>query len=141
MSDPVESFLNEQKPMLKLVDEILDTWSGEGCYQVPALVMSIATKLNWDSDQARRNDPIIRAYLKEHPTWYVTRGAHGGIMRRAEHDKKEALKLAKEAAKEKAKQEIRLALATKLSQPTVVVPVPALDSDESEQDNTNIVSE
>jgi hypothetical protein len=141
MSDPVESFLNEQKPMLRLVDEILDGWTSESCYQVPALVVAIATRLNWDSDQARHNDPIIRAYLKKHPTWYVTRGAHGGIMRRSEHEKKEAAKFAKEAAKEKAKQEITLALAAKMSQPTVVVPVPALDSDESEQDNTNIVCE
>lgn len=120
MNDPVESFLNEQKPMLKLVDEILDVWSSDGCYQVPALVLTIANRLNWNSEQARRNDPIIRAYLKTHPTWYVTRGAHGGIMKRSEHEKKEAAKLAKEVAKEKAKQEITLALATKM---TPVAPI------------------
>jgi hypothetical protein len=131
MSDPVESFLNEQKIMLNLVGEILDGWNGDGCYQVPALVLAIANKLNWNSDQARRNDPIIRAYLKDHPIWYVTRGAHGGIMKRSEHEKKEAAKLAKETAKEKAKQEITLALAAKMAPP------PAIDLDETEQDNTD----
>lgn len=130
MSDPVESFLNEQKPMLELVGEILDGWNGEGCYKVPALVLAVAGKLNWNSDQARRNDPLIRAYLKDHPTWYVTRGAHGGIMKRAEHDKKEAAKL----AKEKAKQEIALTLAAKMAQQTSPAPA-VIDSEEIAQDN------
>jgi hypothetical protein len=126
MSDAIEQFLNEQKSMLKLVDEILGAWNyGQGCYQLPALIGALSLRLNWDSEQARRNDPIIRAYLKDHPTWYVRRGANGGVMERSEHEKKEAAKQAKEIAK----QEIRLALAAKLAQPATSLSV--------EPNNTN----
>ena len=117
MTDPVEIFLNEQKPMLKMVDEILDAWNGEGCYQVPTLVKTLAVNLNWNSDQARLNDPIIRAYLKNHPTWYVRRGANGGIMKRSEYQEKEAAKV----AKEKAKQELKAKVALLTAAPVVAV--------------------
>jgi hypothetical protein len=42
--------------------------------------------------------------------WYITRGAKGGIMPRAEHDRKEALKVAKETAKEELKAAVKLRL-------------------------------
>lgn len=106
MTDPVESFLNEQKNILKIVDEILDAWTGDGCYQVPTLLLNLASKLSWNADQMRRNDPIVRLYLKDHPLWFITRGAKGGIMRRAEHDKREAAKLAKEKAKAEIKAQL-----------------------------------
>lgn len=125
MTDSVDIFLDEQRPMLKMVDEILNAWDGASCYQIPKLVKDLALQFNWDSDQARRNDPIIRAYLKTHPVWYVTRGAHGGIMQRSEYEKKEAAKV----AKEKAKLDLQAAVAAaKAAQPV---------ADTSGQDNTN----
>jgi hypothetical protein len=125
MTDPVDTFLDEQRPMLKMVDEILDTWNGAGCYQIPKLVQDLALQFNWDSEQARRNDPIIRAYLKTHPVWYITRGAGGGVMRLSEHQRKEAAKV----AKEKAKLDLQAAVAAaKAAQPA---------ADTSGQDNTN----
>jgi hypothetical protein len=116
MSDSVQTFLDTLRPMLKLVDEVLNAWNGDDRYQVPNLVSELALRLNWDSDQVRRNDPIIRAYLKDHPTWYVTRGAHGGIMKRADWLKKKQA----EAEKERAKQEIKAALAAKEAAKTAV---------------------
>lgn len=137
MSNPVESFLNEQVPMLKLVDEILEAWDKQGCYQVPALMVSLSVKLNWNSTQARLKDPIIRAYLKDHPMWAITRGAHGGIISRAEFLKKEAAKIAKEAAKS-----VALAMiANKVAQATATTDIAVIDTALDEQDNTNIVSE
>jgi hypothetical protein len=134
MSNPVECFLDTLKPMLNIVDEILNAWNGEGCYQVPGLVLSVAAKLNWNDKQIRSNDPIIRAYLKDHPTWYVTRGAGGGVTRRDEWQKKEAIKV----AKEKAKAELKLVLETKLIQPIVTTNVPSGDQVVA-TDNSNIV--
>jgi hypothetical protein len=101
MSNPlhIQSFLDSQVPTLLTVDEILNEWTGEGCYQLPALLGQIKLKMNWTDKQLRANDPIIREYLRNHPDWYVTRGAHGGIMRATERQKKEALKEAKAQVK------------------------------------------
>lgn len=95
----VQSFLDEQAPYLLIVEEVLSEWNGEGCYQFPALLGKIQLKMNWDEKQLRAKEPIIREYVRKHPDWHVTRGAHGGIMRAADKQKKEATKQAKEQAK------------------------------------------
>lgn len=131
MSDAVESFLQKWKPILTVVDEVLNEWNGEGCYQVPALVKLLSVQLNWDSDTARQSDPVIRVYLRDHPVWYITRGAKGGVMRRAEYLRKEAIKVAREKAKEELKAAVNLRLEQQSAAASVV----------SGQDNTNTVSE
>ena len=59
----------------------------------------------------RKNDPFVRSYVREHDDWYVTRGAHGGIMRRAEKDKKDAVAAQKKAAKEQAEAAVKAKVA------------------------------
>jgi len=131
MSDAVESFLQKWKPILTIVDEVLGEWDGVACYQVPALVKLLSVRLNWDSDTTRQSDPVIRVYLRDHPVWYITRGAKGGVMKRAEYLRKEAIKV----AKEKAKEELKAAVQLRLEQQSANAPVV------SGQDNTNAVSE
>jgi hypothetical protein len=108
MSNPtdIQNFLDEQAPYLSVVEEVLNEWTGEGCLQFPTLMGSVQLKLGWDDKTSRAKEPIIREFVRNHSTWYVTRGAHGGIMRRAEKQKKEAEK----AAKEKAKAELTAAI-------------------------------
>ncbi len=140
MSNPahIQSFLDNQIAMLLAVDEELNAWKGEGCLQFPILMGNITVKLGWDSETQRKKEPIIREYVRNHPDWYVTRGAHGGIMRRSEKEQKDAAK----AAKEKAKAELNAALeaevarkkAEALAQQQSAAPA-------SVEDNTNIASE
>lgn len=140
MSNPahIQSFLDGQTPMLLAVDAALSDWKGEGCLQFPILMTSVSAKLGWDSETQRKKEPIIREYVRNHPDWYVTRGAHGGIMRRSEKEQKDALK----AAKDKAKAELNAALeaevarkkAEALAQQQSAAPAAVAD-------NTNIVSE
>ena len=141
MTDHVDDFLAETKRILKVVDEILEAWSGEGCYQVPILLLNLATQLGWNDEEIRRNDPVVRLYLKkDHPLWYITRGAKGGIMRRSEHDKKEAAKLAKEKAKAEIKAKLlekSISLAT--TNLTVVNTIVDL-TDDSVDDTTDDVA-
>ncbi len=125
MNDPVETFLDSQRSILKLVDELLNDWKSEACYQVPQLLLHMGARLNWNSDDLRKWDPIVRGYLKDHTVWYVTRGAHGGIMKRAEHDKKEADKEARRRAKEELKAQLEAKAA---AQPVASAP----------SDNSNI---
>jgi hypothetical protein len=108
MSNPtdIQNFLDEQTPYLAVVEEVLNEWTGEGCLQFPTLMGSVQLKLGWDDKTSRAKEPIIREFVRNHSTWYVTRGAHGGIMRRAEKQKKDA----ERAAKEKAKAELTAAI-------------------------------
>lgn len=145
MSNPIniQSFLDSQVAILTVVDEVLNEWTGEGCLQFPTLMITVSSRLGWDNGseeglkQQRAKEPIIREYVRTHPVWYVTRGAHGGIMKRAEKQKKEEVK----AAKDKAKADLMAVLeaeaarkkAESLAQSTVT-PIAVAD-------NTNITSE
>jgi hypothetical protein len=139
MSNPVhiQSFLDGKVPMLLVVDEVLNDWNGEGCFQFPALLGQVQLKMGWNDDeegkkQLRANDPIIREYIRSHPDWYVTRGAHGGIMRASEKQKKEAVAEAKRKAKEEMNAELDAKVAELKAKAAAAIPA---------TDNTNIVTE
>lgn len=97
--DVMKELWAELTPVWKATNQVLDEWTGEGNLQFPVLLTMIAVRMNWDDKQLRRNDPFVREYVRKHPDWYVTRGAHGGIMRASEKQKKEAAIAAKELAK------------------------------------------
>ena len=102
MSNTVQAVLDKLAPLFQTTDEVLTEWASgqsEGNLQFPVLLGMMAVKLNWDEKQVRENDPLVRFYVRNNPEWYVTRGAHGGIMRATEKQKKEADKAAKEAAR------------------------------------------
>jgi hypothetical protein len=98
-NEVIQKVLDELVPIFQAADTALSEWTGEGNLQFPVLLGMMAVKLNWDEKQVREADPLVRIYVRRHPDWYVTRGAHGGIMRSAEKQKKEAAKLAKDLAK------------------------------------------
>lgn len=107
-------------------EQALDEWAAqntEGNLQFPSLLTTLAVKFNWEEKAMRENDPIIRKYIRQHPKWAVTRGAHGGIMRRSEWEKKNAAKAAKELAKQQVQEKLEAKLAAAQAQ---------TDSDDSE---------
>jgi len=85
--------------LIDATDAALSEWTGEGNLQFPVLLGMMAVKNNWNEKQVRRADPFVRDYVRLHPDWHVTRGAHGGIMRMSERQKKEAAQQAKDLAK------------------------------------------
>lgn len=95
----IQNILSEVNKMFDAADEALNEWKGDGNLQFPVLLAMVALKLNWSEKQCRENDAVIRLYVRKHPDWEVTRGAHGGIMRAEEKQKKDAVKFAKELAK------------------------------------------
>ena len=99
MNKTVQDVIDKLSPLFQATDDVLNDWNGEGNLQFPVLLGMMAVKLNWDEKQVRENDPLVRYYVRNNPDWYVTRGAHGGIMRSVEKQKKEDVRLAKEAAK------------------------------------------
>ena len=108
MSDAIGSILGNLDMLFQETDKALSEWLTErdklaekdrGNLQFPKLMEKMILTQNWDDDQSREADPIIRYYVRKHPDWHVTRGAKGGIMPVAEKQNKEAVKLAKEAAR------------------------------------------
>jgi len=112
----IKTVLDELTAMFAVTNEILNDWKGEGNLQFPALLGMMAIKLNWDDKQMKEADPLVRYFVRKHPDWYVTRGAHGGIMRTTDKQKKEALKTSKNSIKDQLKAQIEAKVAS-----TVVV--------------------
>lgn len=116
MSDAIDSTLEDLKSLFAVTDQVLSEWNKEGNLQFPVLLGMMAVRLNWDEEQVRQSDPIIRYYVRRHPDWHVTRGAGGGIMRASEKQKKDAEKQNKDAvrlAKEAARKQVETATAAK----------------------------
>lgn len=103
MNDNIKRSVEKFTAIAIEAEAALNEWTGEKCLQFPALLTTMAVKLNWDEQEIRRNDPLVRFYIREHSDWHVTRGAHGGIMRMSDKLKKEQSKSAKDAAKEAAR--------------------------------------
>lgn len=103
MSDNVKKAIEKFESIAKATEEALNGWSGEGCLQFPTLLGIMAVQFNWDEQEVRKNDPLVRFFIREHDDWHVTRGAHGGIMRMSDKQKKESARLAKTIAKEAAR--------------------------------------
>src|ERR1700727_3782495 len=99
-SSNVQSFLDSRQAILEAVERELDDWKGEGCYQLPKMMELMGARFGWTETQTRSNDPIIREFIRTHPTYVLTRGAHGGIGRRADIQAKVDAKEAKKRAKE-----------------------------------------
>jgi len=136
----IQSYLDSKVPMFQVVDEVLNDWNGEGCLQFPVLMGTVTAKLGWTGKEgdkiARANEPIIRDYVRNHPDWYVTRGAHGGIMRASEKQKKEEARLAKEQAKAELVAALEAEMARKKAEAQKAIAPVAIVAD-----NTNIASE
>jgi hypothetical protein len=99
MSETISNNLEKLTAIFAATDQALSEWVGDGNLQFPVLLGMIAVRMQWNEKQVRDADPFVRFHVRNHPEWHVTRGAHGGIMRRSDKDKKEALRLAKELAK------------------------------------------
>jgi len=105
-NDIITSILDDLTAVFEATDDALNDWKGDGNLQFPLLVQMMAVKMNWDEKQMREADPLVRYYVRKHPDWYVTRGAHGGIMKTADKLKKDAAKVAKASIKEQLKAQI-----------------------------------
>ena len=121
MSDTIQTVLSQLVAVFTATDEILNEWQGEGNLQIPNLMGMLAVKMNWNEKQVRETDPIVRFYIRNNPDWFVTRGAHGGIMRASDRQKKEKALADKEALKKQMRATIDAKLAanvTKLNDTT-----------------------
>lgn len=98
-NETAQEVIDDLMPIFQATEEALNEWKGEGNLQFPVLLGMVAVRLNWDEKQVRENDPFVRKFVRKNKDWYVTRGAHGGIMKASERQKKEAALLAKEEAK------------------------------------------
>lgn len=140
MNRNIQTQIDELTPIWTATDEVLDDWKGEGCLQLPILMGMLAVKFNWSDKQMRENDPFVRRYLRHHDKWHVTRGAHGGIMRLSDKQKKDAEKEAKDLARK----QVETAVAAKAAQMTAAslvastAPVTTTEADDEEIDDDDL---
>lgn len=144
MNKIVQEVLEKLNPLFESVDEVMNEWANsnnEGNLQFPTLLGMMAVRLQWNEKQVREYDPLIRYYVRNNPNWYVTRGAHGGIMRVTDKQKKEAERQAKEVAKAQVKAAVEAkaaamtAVATTNSISTASVITDELDESEEVEDS------
>ncbi len=130
----VDNTLDKIKEVLQFVEESLSEWTGSGNLQFPVLIQMIAVKANWDEKQLRLNDALVRYHIRNHDDWHVTRGAHGGIMRKTDKQKKDAEKLAKETVKN----QVKAALAAKIAdKPAIDLSSTASVADDDDEDDND----
>lgn len=128
-----EKILKDISDLIDATDATLSEWAGEGNLQFPVLLGMMAVRMNWDEKQVRRADPFVREYVRSNPEWHVTRGAHGGIMRADEKQKKEAVKLAKDLAKKQMQEAIE-AKAAEIE--AAKLQATSVTADDSEEDSS-----
>jgi hypothetical protein len=144
MNRNIQTQIDELTPIWTATDEVLDDWKGEGCLQLPILMGMLAVKFNWSDKQMRENDPFVRRYLRHHDKWHVTRGAHGGIMKLSDKQKKDAEKEAKDLARKQVEAAVaakaaQLAAASVAATNPVVVQVDS-SVDEDDEDDLDLTS-
>jgi hypothetical protein len=106
MSNVINTVTEKLTTIFTATEEALNAWQGEGNLQFPNLLATLAAKFTWNENDVRQADPLVRFYVRNHPDWYVTRGAHGGIMRTADRQKKTDAKSVKDALKQQMKASI-----------------------------------
>lgn len=79
--------------------EVLPNAECEDNLQFPALLALVGARLKLTPENLKDVDPFIRYYVRSNPTYYVSRGAKGGIQRAEVHQRKLAAAATKEAAK------------------------------------------
>lgn len=131
MNNTIQVAMDRLLPVFQATDEALNNWNGDGCLQFPTLMTTLALKMNWDEKQMRENDPFVRWYVRNHPDWHVTRGAHGGIMKMEDKQKKDSVKQAKATAKAEMKAALEAEIeAKKVAETTAQI----VDSDQKDSE-------
>ena len=106
MNENIDNVIQQIIPIWQATEAELDRWTSEGNLQFPELLEKLAANQNWTDKQLREYDPLIRFYVRRHPNFHVTRGAHGGIMRKSDKDKKDLAKTLKESLKKQMQAEL-----------------------------------
>jgi hypothetical protein len=127
----IQAYWASYTPIFTFIDAILGNWKDEGCYKLPILLEQLTEEFQWTEEQFLAKDPVVRDYLRNHPVYYVRRGAHGGIGRRAEKNKKDQ----QLEARKQAKAEVLAAIEAELARKQATA-----SANSTLTDNTNISS-
>lgn len=100
MSDQVNKATDDAKKIFTATQEALDNdWDQKENLQFPVLFKHVMVRVKADPKAATEIDLFMRSYVRNHPSYYVSRGAKGGIMLRSVADARNAKKAEIEAAK------------------------------------------
>lgn len=104
MSESVKVVIEKLNAMFVVADQVLTEWDyNSGNLQFSTLLSIMSSKLNWSDKDKTESDAVVRYYIRNNPNYYVTRGAHGGIMSADVKGKKDQAKQVKEQLKSQMK--------------------------------------
>jgi hypothetical protein len=89
--DNIKKTIEYLEIVFAATEEVLSEWNWEeqASMQVATLMNILSPKLSLTEKQARDVDHIVRLYIKnDHPVFYLSQGAHGGIKRLSDKGKK-----------------------------------------------------
>jgi len=98
-NDTLEKIVSDFRTVCQTTEEVLEEWQGEGNIQFPKLFGLMAMKLNWGEPEVRKNDPLVRHYIQNHPRWIISLGPRGGVMKREKKEQILAEKMAQKTEK------------------------------------------
>lgn len=138
MSEHVKQAVEEAEKIFAATEEsLLKDWDRKENLQFPNLLRYVVSRLNADSKMATKIDLYMRAFVREHADYYVSRGAKGGIMLRSVFNVRENKKAAVEAAKLVIKQQIADKIAASTPAP-VDTTEEEIEVDASEVEEINV---
>ncbi len=130
MKESSKNTLNQLGEIFEVIETVLDEWNSPGNLKFPDLMAMISAKTNWNEKYIKEIDPVIRLFIRRSPDYEAMRGAHGGIQRVTDKQKKEELK----ALKDQAKKQVHAEINTKIATREVLLPDPEGNPDYLEHD-------
>jgi hypothetical protein len=128
-TENIANFFEQQAKYLLIVDQVLDSWTGESYMQTPDLLSQVQELMGWSDKQLRMKESIIKEYVRNHSKWYITTGSRGGIRPRDIKAKKDlSLEI-----KNKFKEEITATINANLAKKTPTL-ASILEEDEEIED-------
>jgi hypothetical protein len=95
--------------------EVENTIAKHKDVQIPALLATVGLQLKLEPKRLNELDAVIRDYVRNHPVYFISRGANGGVRVRAEQQAKQDAQAAKKAARAAAKDKIEAKVAAKVA--------------------------
>lgn len=111
MSNSVLTVTEHLSKVFTCIDSIFEELQPQGTLQFKTLFGMVVAKLGLSDSQMRELDPVARYYIRNNPTYYVTRGAGGGIGLASVKAQRDSETASRESIKKKLKADLEAKLA------------------------------
>lgn len=113
MFEEVELALEKTRVIFTAIEDVIQNdWNKTDTLQFPALLKKVLAKLGDGDFPPASIDALIRTYIRGHSLYCSSRGARGGVVRKAVRDQRKVEKETSEATKAAIKAQLDSKLTT-----------------------------